>query len=328
MVFTNARIGWLLVALALLQCGCAYRWDYDYEGPPPFVSELPQPAPIDVAVFPFDDMRGEENDGLTFGLALIPLWPVGFAEYQRPEARGLLYPWITGADFNPRVDMAHATGHSLRRSGLFRDVVLCVEEPETKSALRLRGTVRRTTYEATVFTYMLGVFCGPIQMIGLPGFWSTDDLAVDIRLETAAGEVLWSHTIEGTWEVTQGFYYGVSQELNGFSLLLSEGLSQGFAELERALPSLVKTLEPVEGGALAKEADAQRSALDDQLFKLFDNNKNDQLDEQEEKRLMRLLVRSNRYRDGEIDLWELKLALHAERRGRKRLKRFSRARSP
>jgi hypothetical protein len=106
--------------LASTGCVGSSRWTYDYREPP-YETSRAEPVPVDVAVLPFEDQRGELASYGTAYLIAVPLWPVGFYDVDRPEQVGE-FPFLGGYEFLPDLDLSHATAHSLKQAGIFRGV--------------------------------------------------------------------------------------------------------------------------------------------------------------------------------------------------------------
>jgi hypothetical protein len=301
-------------ALCLLQSGCKAAWDFDYSSNVPYVSEREEPLALDVVVLPFEDARGEESSYASAYLALFPLWPVGFSEFDRPELAGVgALPWTDSFDFNPTLDLAHATGHAVRGSRIFRRVTLSVDEPKAPGTLRLTGLIRATTLRSTIVTYGLGAFSGVLNLLGLPQAFTEVAFALDLQLESASGEVLWTQSLEDTRELTQGFYTGTSGT-SGLALVLREALGEALVQLDAEATRLLKATARGDGAAFAEESNSLRAKRRERLRAFFDANDDGAQSDAETRALRRFIRRHDLDGDGELDAFELERAPRIESR--------------
>ncbi len=186
-----------------------------------------------VAVTPFREMRGDNNEVSTYFLCLIPLMPFGWAEYERPEA-ARMFNSIREFDFDASEDLAKAAAYSLRESGLFKDAFFTFGGDKDKAGLLLEGDILSTTYKGTLWTYGLSAYGPVLWFIGLPLGTSRNDLTLKMTVtDLKAEKVLWEKNYELTQKIVQGLYYKMGHDVRGYAYLMQEIMNDAIEDMNR-----------------------------------------------------------------------------------------------
>jgi hypothetical protein len=241
------RISCLLTAAvcSLVLCGCGTTSKFIY---PSNVNNLAQiaEAPVydkKVAVVPFVDYRGDTNDMSTIFLYLIPLWPYGYCEYQRPEASSG-FMTVGYFDFTADEDLAKAAALSLRRSNLFKDAFFTFGGDKDRADFVFHGDIYSTTYKAGVYSYGLSMAGPYLWLLGLPAGTSTNQLKIKFYMTRKnSRDIIWQYSFEDEKEITQGIYYRVGEDVKMYVPLLEKALNAAIIDLYKQIqvnPALLK----------------------------------------------------------------------------------------
>lgn len=219
--------------LALCGCGSTARFIYPSSANRlAVIAETPL-CNKKIAVLPFNDLRGAENDMSTVWLYLIPLWPGGSCEYQRPEAAtGFLT--VGYFDCAPDEDLAKAATLSLRRSNLFQDAFFTFGGDKDKADFIFHGDIYSTSYKAEVYSYGLSLAGPYLWFLGLPAGVSENQLRLRFYLTRSnSREPIWEYSFNGSERIIQGCYYRVGEDVKMYVPLLEKALNAALIDLYR-----------------------------------------------------------------------------------------------
>lgn len=183
-----------------------------------------------VAVVAFEDHRKDENSNM-YPMYLIPLMPLGWAEYQRPDAANVFLS-VASYQANPPEDLAKGAAVSLRQAGLFRDVIFTPGgEGKERADLIISGKIYEMSYRSKMFSYCLSVY-GPIFWIfGAPAGTSEDRLAVELIMKNKAGETVWNRYLEGEKWIVQGLYWKMGHDVKMFAEIYQKEMNRAMEDL-------------------------------------------------------------------------------------------------
>lgn len=226
----------LLTMLPVFASGCGATFEYH---PSDKLGVDIKPLPLKVVVMHLQDDRGRENKDYS-SCGMWPLVPYAKIHYDRPEGGrpfyGPHFVNISTYDFHPAEDFAAAVARELEQNHFFETVVLASRDAISDADLVLSGRITKTTYDATVYFYLLGPLVGVPYLIGLPMASVTNVLGVEFVMNRSSDNaVVWSHEVRREWSTTVGVYYNTRDELDGFPLLLREELHQGMEKLAQDL---------------------------------------------------------------------------------------------
>lgn len=193
-----------------------------------------KPLSLKVVVTRLQDRRGQNIDH--GGYCVLPLVPYEKIHYDRPEGgrpfHGPHFLNISTYDFNPTEDFAAAITRELEQNHFFDTVLFELDDPVRDADLVVSGRITKTTYDATAYCYLLGPLEGVPYLLGLPMASVTNVLDVEFVMRRAFDNaVVWSYEVKEEWSTILGVYYNTRAELNGFPLMLREGLHKGMETL-------------------------------------------------------------------------------------------------
>ena len=224
------------LALCLGGCNTQAKWTYPVD-PSALYRSQGEPAERTVAVLPFREARPLTNNSATYLLYLIPVFPFGWATYERPEA-ARLFNTIDEYELALDEDLAKAAARSLEESGLFERVYFTFGGETREADLVLRGTAVRTTYDGRIFSYGLSAAGPAIWFLGLPAGTSTNRLELGLSLSDADGREVWSYAWSGRHSITQGFYYNWGNDALHFASLFARAMNDALQDLAGRLPEI------------------------------------------------------------------------------------------
>ncbi|MFA5205613.1 MAG: hypothetical protein WC708_14550 [Lentisphaeria bacterium] len=224
-------------ALPALLCGCGTTAKFVY---PANYSTLVQVAasPVTekkVAVPPFDDQRGDDNQFGTLLLYLIPLMPFGWVDYERPDAaRGFLT--VQTFDFTPSEDLPKAAAYSLRRSGLFADAFFTFGGEKDKADFILEGQILSSRYTGSMWTYGLSLLGPNLWFVGFPAGRSHNYLVIALQFKDAkTRKIIWEKSYDLEYSVTQGLYYSWGHDVRGYAYLMQQVMNDAVTGISSAV---------------------------------------------------------------------------------------------
>jgi hypothetical protein len=234
----KTRCFFLLICISLL-IGCGTTAKFVYPANPANLVRLAEKPRYEkeIAVLPFDELRGDKNTAGTWWLYLIPLMPCGWAEYQRPDSARMFFS-IRDFQFDSHEDLAKAAASSLRISGLFKDAYFTFGGEKGNADLLFTGQIKSTTYEGAIYSYGLSVYGPILWLIGLPGGSSENDLVLQFELKDAkTKEKLWEHTYRGQKKIIQGLYYNLGHDVRGYAELMEDAMNEVILDMDKFLQS-------------------------------------------------------------------------------------------
>jgi hypothetical protein len=233
----------ILLGIAVICSGCGTTAKFVYPADPTKLAHLSETPRYDkeVAVLPFEELRGNKNSSGTYWLYAIPLMPCGWCEYQRPDA-ARMFLTIGEFQFDPHEDLAKAAATSLQQSGLFKDAYFTYGGEKANADLLFTGEIQSTTYKGAIYSYGLSVEGPLLWLIGLPAGSSIDDLKLKFALTDArTNEKLWEHTYTGEKKIIQGLYYHFGYDVMGYSELMEDMMNEAIVDMDKSLQSQRQT---------------------------------------------------------------------------------------
>ena len=222
-----------LSAILLTGCGTTAKFVYPADGRGLIRFNDGPAYKKKVAVTPFDEMRGDNNQASTYFLYLIPLMPFGFGEYERPDA-ARMFNTIAEFDFDASEDLAKAAAYSLRKSGLFEDAFFTFGGDKDRAQLLLEGVILSTTYRGTLWTYGLSVYGPLLWFIGLPAGTSQNDLTLELKVtDLNTGGMLWEKNYDVDHKIVQGLYYRFGHDVRGYPYLMQDIMNDAIEDMNR-----------------------------------------------------------------------------------------------
>ena len=224
----------LCIAGAVALTGCGTTAKFTYPANASQLLEVPATNAArgqNVSVPPFEDLRGNENQFGTYFLYLIPLSPLGFMRYERPDA-ARTFNSVQEFDFDATEDLAKAAAYSLRKSGVFNDAFFTFGGRKSDSDLVLEGKILSTTYKGQVFSYGLSVFGPMLWFIGLPAGTSENDLELALALrDRDSDSVIWQSKYHLDRKIVQGLYYRFGHDTRGYAYLMQDVMNRAIRDM-------------------------------------------------------------------------------------------------
>lgn len=224
----------VLVTVLLSGCGATAKFVY-----PDDIHNLTrlQATPVysqTVAVLPFDDSRANSNNSGSIYLFLVPLFPYGYYDNNRPDA-ARSFVSIDEFNFNPSEDLAKAAAMSLRRSNLFKDAFFTFGGEKSQADYVLSGNIISTEYKGRIFSYGL-TFVGPIfWLFGAPEGTSTNKLALNFTLRDKQNNLVWEYTTDKSDYIVQWIYYRKGYDAQMYSKLMEQAMNEAILDLSNKL---------------------------------------------------------------------------------------------
>lgn len=223
------------VMILLTGCGTTAKFIYPADGRK--LVQLSEKPIINkkIAVVPFDEMRGDDNQAGTFLLFLIPLWPYGWVEYDRPDGARLFIS-IQEFDFDPSEDLAKASAYSLRKSGLFKDAFFTFGGEKDKADFLLEGEIHSTGYIGTMWSYGLSAYHFLPKIFGAPMGTSVNKLNLSLKVtDLRTGTKVWEKKYDLEKRIVQGLYYKMGHDVKGYPSLMQEIMNDAIVDLNKHL---------------------------------------------------------------------------------------------
>lgn len=245
----NIHFNSALVAAALLSVGCTSVATFDYEGSRgTMIRASHNGGSKTVAVMPFMDQRGaftgdhRYNDSGSYWLGWIPFLPSGFEVKNSPEKSD---GFITLERFhvNPQEEFAAGAAASLRRSGLFANVVQANNDSQAKADYIFRGRIKAATYEGDIWSCCITYGFAPLLwVVGVPYATSFNSLAVEFELiDRASGNKVWSYAYDGSDYLNHWIYQPrVGEDVSLFAALLKEAMNGAVVNMSQTVPGLAR----------------------------------------------------------------------------------------
>jgi len=211
--------------------GCTkhIKWTYPPVTKPPVKVE--SKLPLVVAVLPFEDVRGyvSKNYSPLIVLPGIPYIPI---HYDRPEAV-IGYLSIANYDSEPHLDLAQAAAYELNKSGLFERVFFTEGEGAETADLILTGEIKSTYFRGKGYPYCLGIIGAVFWYLGAPAGSMKNVLILDLSLSSQqTRKRTWNYSIKKEWSQLGSLYYNWGEDVDGFSLLMQEGMQEAIRDLD------------------------------------------------------------------------------------------------
>ncbi|UDQ97263.1 hypothetical protein AAEX28_09485 [Lentisphaerota bacterium WC36G] len=185
-----------------------------------------------IAILPFYDYRSNENSTGTRLLQLIPLFPYGYINYNRPEA-AVLFISVHKFGFSPSEDLAKAAALSLRHSNLFDEAFFTFGGQQNKADYVMYGNIYSTLYHGTIYSYGLSFAGELLWILGAPQGVSQNNLEINFQLKDKNKKVVWEHTYKGQNECMQWLYYRNGHDVKAYSILMEEAMNEVVKDLAK-----------------------------------------------------------------------------------------------
>lgn len=227
----------VLAAVAAIVAGCGTTGKFVY---PANMSTLYKSGsnaavPKKIAVIPFDDYRSDDNS-CWFAAYLIPLFPYGWADYERPDA-ATMFASIVKYDVTPSEDLAKATAVSLRRSGLFADAFFTMGGEKDRADFVLGGRIKVMRHNGKMLTYGLSVFGPLLWYIGCPAATANNVIALELELKNRAGKIIWECTIDRQDLTYIWLYHRMGWDCKAFASMYQDAMNDALANLSARINS-------------------------------------------------------------------------------------------
>ncbi len=212
----------LVLAAGATGCSTQAKWTYPFE-PIQTVNDV---APdVRIAVLPAKDSRPTGNHPGTWFLYMIPVMPLGWATYERPEA-AQMFMSIASYDSSPYEDIPKAIAQHLKESRYAKTVFFDYGGLAETADYVLQTELRTARYDGKIFSYGLSVYGPLLWIFGLPAGASDVTLALEFVLLDKAGEVVWRESVEETGGYVQGLYYNMGQDMEWLPRCVQRGLDR------------------------------------------------------------------------------------------------------
>jgi hypothetical protein len=192
------------------------------------------PPNVKIAVLPSEDERPTLNRAGTMFMYLLPLCPIGWVTYERPEA-SQMFMSIREYRMDAREDLSKAIAMHLEKAGVAKTVFFDQGGLAGQADYVLTPRVSETKYKGKIYSYGISVLCPYLWLLGLPAGSSKVDLSLDLLLRGKDGQDIWKATVTGQTSLLQGFYYGWGRDMEGLSQEVQRGLER---ELRKNPPKL------------------------------------------------------------------------------------------
>ena len=243
------KLNSILAVVALCATGCTSVATFDYEGARgTMIRVSPNGGAKTVAVMPFMDQRGafagdhRYNDRGSYWLGWIPFVPSGYEVKNSPEkSDGFIS--LERFHVNPQEDFAAAAAASLRRSGLFANVVQANNDAQAQADYVFRGRVKAATYEGDIWSCCITYGFAPLfWVVGVPYATSFNTLSVEFELiERASGNKVWGYAYDGSDYLNHWIYQPrTGEDVSLFAALLKEAMNGAVVNMAQTVPNLAR----------------------------------------------------------------------------------------
>lgn len=188
-----------------------------------------------VAVVPFDDYRSDDNTNC-FPAYLVPLFPFGWADYERPDAAAT-FASITRYDVTPAEDLAKATATSLRHSGLFSDAFFTMGGEKERADFVISGRIKIMRHNGKILTYGLSFYGPLLWYVGAPVAKCDNVLAVELEMRNKDGKIIWECTIDRQNAVWIWLYRGMGWDCKAFASMYQDAMNAALINLSTQINS-------------------------------------------------------------------------------------------
>ena len=187
-----------------------------------------------LAIAPFNDARPNENDSNSLLVALVPLVPYGWCEFDRPEkAKDFLT--IRSFEFDASKDLTNAAAISLRKSKLFKNIYVNSELKTHKADYLLKGVILSTKYIGNMYTYGLGPGGSVLYFVGFPIGSSENILVLQLYLHDKNGKIIWEYRFDENQHFLQGILFYLGDDTSGFAELMEEAMNKAIKGMNKKL---------------------------------------------------------------------------------------------
>ena len=201
-----------------------------------------KPAAAVVAVEPLLDLRSDTNKSY-MALSYVPIWPLGWGNFQRPEAT---IPDLDTTRYRGDIpqDLARSVAIELDRERLVAHAEFASDANKVAGATHvLRGKLRSFYVEESRWTYGFSTLAPALWVLGLPQGTSGNGFCVDFELvESASAKVVWQGRVFDSDFHVEGYYYG--PEWYRFSWMWERRLRAKLGDLAKALGGEAAPLPP------------------------------------------------------------------------------------
>lgn len=225
-----------LLALLSILTGCGTTTKFVYPSNMHNLKQVKESKFTDktVAVLPFDDMRGNKNNSSTRYLTLIPLYPYGWVNYDRPEA-AQYFLTVEKFNFDASEDLAKAAALSLRRSMMFKDAWFTFGGDKYRADYVFKGEIFATEYNAMIYSYGTSLVCFYVWLLGTPAGTSENTLTIKFSLQDKNNKTLWTYSFDSKEKILQGLYYRSGADVSMYVSLMERAMNEAIADMNKKL---------------------------------------------------------------------------------------------
>lgn len=245
----TTKLNTILAAAALCAAGCTSVATFDYEGARGTMIRVnPNGGVKTVAVMPFMDQRGafvgdhSYNDRGSYWFGWYPLVPYAYEVKNSPEKSD---GFITLERFHihPQEEFAAAATTSLRRSGLFANVIQANNSTQAQADYIFRGRIKAMVYEGNAWCCCITYGFAPLLWAaGVPYATSHNTLSVEFDLvERATGNKVWGYSYDGSDYLSHWIYQPrTGEDVSLFAALLKEAMNGAVVNMAQSVPGLAR----------------------------------------------------------------------------------------
>ena len=220
----------------LLLNGCnSEQYGYPSEGSQMVQTSLTPLTQKRLEVIPFKDSRPLNANSDWFFLWLVPLFPYGFGDYQRPE-KADFFTSISDYKFDPSRDLARAVSSSLEQSNIFSQVQYRNSQGKFEADYLLSGEIHSTRYTGRRISYCSSFLTVIWWTLGAPLGTNYNNISFTLTLTSKAGDIVWQYTGEES-DYNVDWMYDSHDDCSMYPQLTSRILNKAVMDLYR------KTLE-------------------------------------------------------------------------------------
>ena len=225
-----------VISAVTLLSGCVETFNYKVDSESAKIKATPFSSSIVVKNFA-DERTIMANDTNNTWLAALPLVPLGWGNFSRPE-KGLYFFGTTSLNFKPSIDLAKATADSMKHSGLFENVYYADEFTNFKNAnYILTGIIYSTNYNEKIISYGLSVGSPILWILGLPSGTTTNQLKLRFLLKNAkTDKIVWSYMMNKEANTTQ-WIYSSGAEFKNYVPITKKGVNEALRNLSKFMNS-------------------------------------------------------------------------------------------
>lgn len=230
---TSALVCGMVVAFS--GCGTTGKFVYPANMSTLYKSGVDVAVQKKVAVMPFDDYRADDNSNY-FAAYLVPLFPYGWADYERPDAAST-FASLVKYDVTPAEDLAKATATSMRRSGLFSDAFFTMGGEKDRADFVVNGRIKVMRHNGKMLTYGLSLFGPLLWYVGCPAVKADNSIALELEMRNKEGKIIWECTIDRRDETWIWLYHRMGWDCKAFASMYQSAMNDALVNLSARINS-------------------------------------------------------------------------------------------